>query len=447
MGKALDKNSFGGRSLVCSPVMAKAIQSFSLPAVLSTMNNLLKNKEFWADLVEEFKLRHPFNRRKYNEFKNLTDSDIFLKKVNDFITGNYTFSIPQKVKVNKESNDKKRIVYKFPLTDDIFLRAINKYLSEKYSYLVSSACHSFQKGKGAKSAFKSLLKDKNINKKAVLKLDIHNFYNSINIHDFFKNLPNEIKKDKLAYHYLEQILLNNSAFENGHKVTENKGLMAGTSIAPFLSNLYLKDIDEHFVNQGVTYARYSDDLIIFDYESVIGKHKNYIEEKIINKNLKLNFEKTFLKNPGESWDFLGFNYNNGQIDISDNSYNKLKRKIKRLSIRYYKLSGKDKFTKNEILSFFIAKINSKLYGKEKSLNDLCWSRWYFPLINTDLTLKKIDNYIQQRLRYSVSGRYSKINYKQTPYKKLQQSGYKPLTTMFYLFKHNYEKFNKIISNL
>lgn len=427
--------------------MAKAIQSFSLTAVFfSIMESLLKNNFFWQALLDEYKERHPFNRTRYNSYKLIVENENFENIVDSFLSKTYVFSLPQKVELNKISTQKKRIVYILNNTDDLFVRAINKYLTEHYSYLVSDACHSFQKGKGAKSAFKAIFKDKMFNKKDILKIDIKNFYNSINIDDFFRKIPDEIKSNDLIFHYLEKILKNDKVLWNDKVVCDKKGLMAGISIAPFLSNLYLKDIDNYFVNQGVTYARYSDDIILFDYPSKILEHLDYIKYKFDSINLQLNNDKTNIIKSGEKWNFLGFSYHKGIIDISENTVKKLKQRVKRLSRRYYKLYEKGKYSEKDILKMFIDKINRKLYGKSGEEADLCWSRWFFPLINTSKTLIELDHYIQNKLRFSVCGRYSKMNFKKIPYKMLQSLDYKPLNSMYYLFILDYKKFNKIIKN-
>jgi len=428
--------------------MAKAIQSFSLLAVfIIIMKNLINNKQFWDDLIMEYKIKHPFNQKRFKNYEKIINDVNFFKSVNAFLSKDYEFSLPKKVEVNKIATEKKRIVYIYNNFDDLFIRAINKYLIKHYSSLVSVACHSFQTGKGAKTAFKSIFSDKNFFKKDIVKLDIKNFYNSININDFFNKLPDEMKNNDLIFHYLSKILKNDKVIWNNQVVSDKKGLMAGISIAPFLTNLYLKDIDEYFVNHRVNYVRYSDDIIIFDYPDNLKKHLEFLNYKFNSINLELNKDKSNYFKSGDKWTFLGFMYDNGIIDISEHTVEKLKKKIKRLSKRYYLLYQKGKYNDIEILRMFINKLNTKFYGKDHELADLCWSRWFFPLINTSKTLSIIDKYVQNRLRFSVCGRYTKLNYKKIQYKTLQNANYKPLNSMYYLFTSNYEKFNKIIKTL
>ncbi len=410
------------------------------------IDNKLSSKGLWVEVFDAFKERNPSKSKKIKEYKKIIDSNEYKDIASSLLNFSYKFSLPRKVEVNKFHSTKKKIVYIFNYRDDFVLKVINRLLTEEYSYLISPNCHSFQKNKGAKSAFRILLKDKLLDAKYVLKTDIHNFFNSVDIENFIENLPKDLKSNALVFSVLSQVLLREDVIFKGRIIKEKKGLMAGSPIAPFLSNIYLKEIDDYFENKHVTYARYSDDLIIFDSFEKLTSHFKYIQDVFESKKLVINKEKTKQTKPGEEWTFLGFSYNKGVIDISDASIKKLKMKIRRLSKRYFKLRHSGKFADNEVVEMFIHKINKKFFGKNKDINDLCWSMWYFPLINTSKSLKNIDKFIQDRLRFSVCGRYSKINYKKISYEKLQDVGYKTLVRTFYLFKYDFEKFNKYVQD-
>ncbi|MDE5952451.1 MAG: hypothetical protein K2H12_12855, partial [Acetatifactor sp.] len=51
-----------------------------------------------------------------------------------------------------------------------------------------------------------------------------------------------------------------------------------------------------------------------------------------------------------------------------------------------------------------------------------WSRWFFPLLTTDRGLREIDAYMQEYIRYTVTGRHYKGNYR-ISYGQLQSWGY------------------------
>ncbi|MBN2663256.1 MAG: hypothetical protein JXR68_06370 [Bacteroidales bacterium] len=408
------------------------------------MDKLLLNSNMWNEVLFDLKTRNPRQRRKIKEYANILSNNLHLEIAKSLINNTYIFSIPKKVEINKIETKKKKIIYLFNYQDDFLLKVINKILTQKYSHLISTNCHSFQANKGAKTAFRSILSDKSIKEKYVLKTDISNFFNSINPLDFINNLPNEILNNSLIKSVLDQVILSNKSLVNNTLIYENKGLMAGTAIAPFLSNLYLKFLDSYFLQKGVTYVRYSDDIILFDTRESIDTHFEHIQNELSKRGLQLNLTKTKIVEPNQKWEFLGFSYDNGIIDIAEVTVNKLKAKIKRLSRRYYRKFDAGKFSKHDTLSFFIKKLNNKFYGKVQEINTLCWSKWFFPLINTSETLNVVDKYIQDRLRYCVTGKYNKLNYKKVSYSLLKYLEYKPLKAAYYLFKYDYEKFNKLI---
>ena len=408
------------------------------------MNKLLLNTELWFSIYNNFKERSPQQRHKINVYKDILDSKKYISLANEILNKKYKFSLPKRLEINKLDTQKKKIIYIYNHTDDFVLKVISKILTTKYSHLISPACHSFQINKGAKTAFKSILKDKSIHKKYVFKTDISNFFNSIDTDHFFEVLPSEIKQNSIIMYVLNSVLKNEYVIRKTEIIKEKKGLMAGTALAPFLSNIYLNKIDKYFVSQGITYARYSDDIIFFDDEKSLNQNIKYFRDTLKKQNLNINESKTKIIKPNNEWIFLGFSYNQGTIDIAKSTQLKFKRKIRRLSKRYYKKHTEGKFTETETLTFFINKINKKLLGKNFDDNDLCWTRWFFPLINTSKSLKMIDKFVQDKLRYSVNGRYSKLNYKKTPYTILQELNYQPINKLYYLFKLDFEKFNNIV---
>ncbi|MEM4368657.1 MAG: reverse transcriptase domain-containing protein, partial [Candidatus Anstonellales archaeon] len=349
-------------------------------------------------------------------------------------------------KINK-TNGTKKIVYRLFFLDEFLFKVINKIFQQNYNNLISPLCFSFQKNKNAKTAFKEILKDKNLKQKFCLRLDIKNFFNSININDFFNSLHLEFINDLPLLKLLEKLYLNNKVIYEGKVIFENnKGLMAGTPLAPFFSNIYLKSLDDFFVKQKVNYARYADDIIVFDNEKNILKWKNYIVTYLLKKGLQINEEKTKVIGPAQPWEYLGIQYHNNVLDLSSISLHKLKAKIRRLTKKFYRWKKKKQPPVEKLIFYFIKKLNKKFYGNlEKEDNKFCWAQWFLPLLNTHKSLKSIDAFVQEKIRFLTSGKYRKKNYKIMPYNKIQKLGYLPLTKAYYEFKKGKEKYFKLIN--
>ena len=59
-----------------------------------------------------------------------------------------------------------------------------------------------------------------------------------------------------------------------------------------------------------------------------------------------------------------------------------------------------------------------------------WSRWFFPNLTLDDGLREIDAYLQEYVRYAVTGRHYKGNYR-IRYEQLKDWGYRSLVHEFY----------------
>src|SRR5205814_6174301 len=116
--------------------------------------------------------------------------------------------------------------------------------------------------------------------------------------------------------------------DDGHK-----GVMAGTPLAPVLSNFYLRGLDAAFEQSQVPYVRYADDIVVLAPPSRIGAHLELIAGMLGELGLELNQRKTRVSGPGEPWDFLGFRHHRGRLDVAPNPTAKLRRRVRRIARR------------------------------------------------------------------------------------------------------------------
>ncbi len=201
--------------------------------------------------------------------------------------------------------------------------------------------------------------------------NISNFFNSICVEDFFSILPNEIKRNRILYNVLQKIYQNPFVIENGVIKKPQKGLMAGCATTPFLTNIYLKELDDYFTSKKITYCRYSDDIIIFDTKDNIDEHFRYIQRFLAEKKLKINEQKTLILPPASKWTFLGFSFINKKIDISAVSFEKMKQKIKRMTVNTTKISRMVDLQRRSFTLLY-KKNYRKIFGNTQKPNDLCW---------------------------------------------------------------------------
>ena len=339
--------------------------------------------------------------------------------------------------INKEQVDKKRIVYSYTLHEQLWLKVLAREL-RVYSQAISPNCFSGSLNGGSKKAFNRIINDKDLHQKHAYKIDIHNYFNAIDI-DIILQVLNDTVPDPLLICLYERLLRNPDVVYRDQVIQEKKGIMAGTPLSSYLANLYLKEMDDYFLVNNYTYARYADDIIVFVYQeqlqTVIAKIKDYL----LKYKLEINDNKTRIIAPGEAFDFLGFNYNQGVIDLSDATVVKTKNKIRRAARSLYRAKHNKDYSTEKAISLLIKKFDRKFF-LVKQENELNWTLWYYPVLNTPASLATIDDYLQKYLRYLYTGSHSKKNYKKITYDLLKQMGYRTLVNEYYKYK------NKVIES-
>ncbi|MBR3153132.1 MAG: group II intron reverse transcriptase domain-containing protein [Clostridia bacterium] len=393
--------------------------------------DFLNDDSVWDNYLQTKTISETLPKKIIDEYTKYITSRKYKKIANKIVNSEYTFSIPRKVEIGKTGKNKKRSVYIFEEDENYILKVLS-FLLYKYDYLFSPNLYSFRKNSGVKKAIYDITKTKNISKMYGYKVDISNYFNSIPVHKLLNSLKKDLNDNKL-YEFIENIIFNNKVIYKNEIIYEEKGIMAGIPISSFLANYYLKDLDHFFYDHSILYARYADDIIVFSNDSQkIEEYKNYICSYLNKNGLEINKSKEFFYEPGDKFEFLGFSYQGGIIDISNNSYKKIQGKIKRTARGLRRWMIKKKSTPEVTLKAMNRKFNRKFYGKNE--NDLTWKYWFFPIINTSDTLNKIDKYMQDEQRYIVTGVHNKKNYEKVPYEFLKKCNYRPLVNEFYKTK-------------
>jgi hypothetical protein len=81
---------------------------------------------------------------------------------------------------------------------------------------------------------------------------------------------------------------------------------------------------------------------------------------------------------------------------------------------------------------FISHFNRKLYTSESN-SEVNWSWWYFPLITTDRSLKELDTYMQDCVRYVATGKRTKARFN-FRYEQMKELGLKSLVHEWYCLR-------------
>ena len=165
--------------------------------------DLLDNEDYWNEFIN-YKLKNTFSKKEIKEYKNIKNNNKVKDIIKSIQENNYTFTLPKKTIINKIRKNKKRIVYQYSKEETYILKFIT-YLLYEYDYLFSNNLYSFRQNISVKNAINDIKKDK-INDNYSYKVDIKNYFNSININKIIKELEKDIEKD--AYQLIKDILLN-----------------------------------------------------------------------------------------------------------------------------------------------------------------------------------------------------------------------------------------------
>lgn len=395
---------------------------------MSSLLDLLSSAECWEKYYK-YKTSLACPKQFAAELREFIDNKAYLTVCKNIFEGK-PFPLPRREEISKQSTSKKRVIYIYPRCENIVLKLLTYLMLRKYDGCFSDGLWSFRPERSAQRAIARLSSVNGIKEMYSYKADISNYFNSVDVSRLLPKLESIIGEDRLLFGFLRSLLTETRVIKDGKEFSEQKGIMAGTPTAAFFANVYLREIDRHFADEGIPYARYSDDIILFGRSrEETEAHAEYVRSRLIGEGLALNPEKERFSAPDEGWVFLGLFYHRGIIDIAPASVEKLKGKMRRKSRALMRWQARKGAGGEQAAKAFIKVFERKLF-ESPSDNDLSWTMWYFPTINTADSLQVIDRYAQECLRWMISGKRTKSRFN-VRYEQLRQLGLRSLVNEYY----------------
>lgn len=372
--------------------------------------------------------------------------ETYYQTLDQWIKKDYIWSVPRLIEIKKNFSSKVRIVFNYNKVEMFILKAVNRYLWKTYRVFISNAYFP-SRGRKPKQCLNYLIYKKGSKNGYGVHFDISNYFNSMDISKLYECLPDALKRDEQFNWLYDNTILNPMVNNKGRVIAcENKGAMAGVPIAAFFAGMYLNNMDNYFTEKNIPYARYSDDIIVFAPDTqTLSQHAQVIKNHIEDAGLNVNWEKTEKCEPSKPWAFIGFECNGRTIQLSKHAMNKVKRRIGRWARSMRKKVEIRNYDKKKAIASLIRSINRALF---KPIEDkYCWAQWVFPTINDIACLKELDTFIQEKLRFVYTGRYSKVNYNELTYEDLKQLGYHSLCKLYYKYKFDVNYYIQFIEEL
>lgn len=243
----------------------------------------------------------------------------------------YTKSIPKK-------GGGSRTIRVYQIPDAAISDRFYHNLLSKNKHRFSSLSYAYRNDRNIHFAIQDIAHElTNVSRIFIAEFDFSDFFGSIS-HDY---LFKQFEENAFLISELDTYIIH--AFIDDFP----NGIPQGTSISLFLANLACWKLDRHLENEGIRFARYADDTIIWskDYAKISKAFdiiSDFSKEAGININTKKSAGinllqskelKSEFQNTKEYIEFLGYRISHESIGIKDTSVQKIKKQISYLLYR------------------------------------------------------------------------------------------------------------------
>lgn len=204
---------------------------------------------------------------------------------------------------------------------------------------------------------------------------------------FFDNIPHSVIMAALAERVadgnilrLVEKFLTAGVMEDGVFKPTTVGTPQGGVISPLLANMVLNHLDWRLEDAGLRFARYADDFVIVCQTTQQAQEAlSLVKLVLTDLGLELSPEKTKIGTYGKGYNFLGFFLSSRSRRMGDKAVQRLKIKVRELTVRKHNLDH-----------HVIMKLNRIIRGTAQYYaTSFSTGRW---------TFQKLDSWIRMRLR-------------------------------------------------
>ena len=296
-------------------------------------------------------------------------------------------------------NGKTRLLGVPTVVDRWLQQAVSRQLATKFELEFEDESYGFRPQKNIQKAVQQSLKYINDGYQDIVDIDLKGFFDEVQHYKILQLIYHKVKCPTTLW--LIRKWLRAPILIKGKLYKRRKGVPQGSPLSPLLSNIMLDQLDKYLKTEGYKFVRYADDFSIYTKSKAEARKIGnavylFLKDKL---DLPINKEKSGIRRP-TNFEVLGHGftptYKKGeqgkyQVVVKKGSWQSLKRKLKQITKKTlpYRLEERNQQLKEVIRGW----INNFRLGSIK------------------LKLKKLDEWLRNRLRYCIWHDWKKLERK------------------------------------
>jgi retron-type reverse transcriptase len=415
-------------------VNPKASTQFKKLLSIKNINRVYEEEVSWKNIRGIDRLSvYQFEKNKDAHFKVIRDK---------CLNSSYNFSPYLEKLRTKGRNRAPRVISLASIRDRIVLAIIKNYLHDIFPESVNRTLPNTYVNK-----IKKFYQTTDFTDIFIYKVDIHQFYDSIQHQTLLKTLSSKIQ-NKPELNLIKKAIENPTVSSDFRKTSlkelkNDNGVPQGLAISNILANIYLQKLDEAVKAKSLLYIRYVDDIFIAVRASHEKRLKSQTRYWLSKLGLETNKDKTKWVPIEAEIDYLGYHFNLPTVSVKQGTIDKY---IKRLSALFsvYANIGPEAVYKNVKIDvgkqLFISDVNEKITGAISENKRYGWIFYFLEM--TDLTLLyNIDRLVRDKFCARIKKRKWKPDFSKI--KSIAKSYYDAKYDPLGGYIENYDDYNSI----
>ena len=309
------------------------------------------------------------------------------------LNGEYEIAPPHTALIPKDTPGEFRTVYINEPIDRIWLSIANDLLFDLMPEMVHPACKSYLKGVGCGKIVQSISKKMGEGSGIMgWKSDLSKYFDSVPVRfiDAAFDKVEEKHGHSVVIDVLRKYYHSDIYFDTEGNLCESyQSLKQGCSVASWLADVILYDIDEALTSMKGSYVRYSDDTLYIgeDYAEAMETMKRMLAEK----EMKLNPKKVEYVSPDKWFKFLGFSIKGSSISLSKTRLKTFQKEVEKRTIK----------KKGQTFGKAVGAVNRYLY---KGVGEFSWASQILPVVNVKHDIDELSKFVMDCLRAVKTGK-------------------------------------------